>query len=61
MKIELVKTNKPDGDTYHTEVDGCYVFGSLELTEEKARAKYEFIKAHNGVLEVKEVIESVEI
>jgi hypothetical protein len=61
MKIELVKQTKPDGVTWYTNTDGRYVDGSLELTEEKARVNFEFIKAHGGKLIFDEIIETIEL
>jgi len=62
MKIELIKETKPfDKVIYFTEVDGSFLENSLELDESKARANYEFAKAHGGKMFVKEVIKSEEV
>jgi len=61
MKIEFIKETKSTGDViYYTNVDKLFVSNSLSLKEETARDIFERIKA-GTFIDVKEVIESVEI
>lgn len=61
MKIELIKETRPDNVVFYIEVNGSYLDNSLEVTEEKAVAKFEFAKANNGSVIVKEVLKSEEV
>ena len=62
MKIEFVKETKADGTiSYSTEINGNYVSGSFSRNYEQAYESYNNIEKNNGVLEIREVLESIEI
>ena len=62
MKIEFFKETKANGkELYFTRVNNSFVDGSLEFTQDKAKAIYDKIVANGGKMVVEEVLESVEI
>jgi hypothetical protein len=61
-KIEFIKEARMNGDVfYFTYVDGCFASGSLSMSEETARERYNLIIENNGVFPVLEVLETIEI
>lgn len=61
-KIEFIKDTRMNGDVfYFTNVDGRFADGSLSMSEETARERYNLIIKNKGVFPVLEVLETIEI
>jgi hypothetical protein len=60
MRVEFIKETKLDGKVlYYTKVNDKFIDGSLELDEQKAYDKFNFIKLTGGKEQI-EVIETYE-
>ena len=61
-KIQFIKETKINGDTfYFTTIDDCFADGSLTMDYDNAMKRYKSIVSNNGVMPIKEVLETTEI
>ena len=62
MKIEFIKETKADGGAYYfTQVDNRFVDKSLSYDMDKARIIYDNIVKNKGKIDLREVLDTVDI